>query len=96
MYALLGSDHILHFRISQRPSGTRLTLWELAAVPDNRVKPYLYMVNYYLETLEEAKGLLRQHLVLNGASGVGNLDLPHEGKVRIMPYPTWNSCEIVM
>ncbi|HEY9878509.1 MAG TPA: hypothetical protein V6D29_08635 [Leptolyngbyaceae cyanobacterium] len=94
MYAL-ASDHILHFRISQRPGGVKLTLWELAPAPENRLKPYLYLVNYHLNSLEEARGLLRQHLLINGANGVANLEIPAEGKVRIMPYPTWNSCEMM-
>lgn len=94
MYAL-ASDHILHFRISQRPGGVKLTLWELAPASENRIKPYLYLVNYQLNSLEEARGLLRQHLLINGASGVAKLEIPAEGKVRIMPYPTWNSCEMM-
>jgi hypothetical protein len=94
MYAL-ASDHILHFRISERPGGVRLTLWELAPSQADQLKPYLYRINYYLNSLEEARGFLRQHLLINGASGVAKLEIPFEGKVRVMPYPTWNGCEIM-
>lgn len=94
MYAL-ASDHILNFRISERPGGVKLTMWELSPEPVDQLKPYLYVVNYYLTSLEEAHGFLRQHLTINGASGVAKLDIPFEGKVRVMPYPTWNSCEII-
>lgn len=94
MYAL-ASDHVLHFRISERPGGVRLTMWEMAPNPKEQLKPYLYVINYYLDTLEEAQGFLRQHLMINGASGVAKLDIPFEGKVRVMPYPTWSSCEII-
>lgn len=94
MYAL-ASDHILHFRITERPGGVKLTMWELTPTATDQLKPYLYVVNYHLNSLEEARGFLRQHLMINGASGVARLDIPFEGKVRVMPYPTWNSCEII-
>lgn len=94
MYAL-ASDHVLHFQISERPGGVRLTLWELAPNKADQLKPYLYRINYYLNSFEEARGFLRQHLLINGASGVARLEIPSEGKVRVMPYPTWNGCEIM-
>ena len=94
MYAL-ASDHTLHYRIAQQPGSAKLALWELAQHPEDRQKPYLYLVNYTFKTLKEAEDTLKQHLLLNGVSGVIDGDIPSAGKVRIMPYPTWSSCEIM-
>jgi hypothetical protein len=94
MYAL-ASDHTIHYRIAKQPAGIRLTLWELARNAEGRQKPYLYLINYTFHDIEEAQNVLKQHLVLNGVSGVIDTNLPAAGKVRIMPYPTWSNCEIV-
>ncbi|ASC69102.1 hypothetical protein XM38_000280 [Halomicronema hongdechloris C2206] len=89
MYAF-ASEHTLHYQITNDTSGYRLSLWEMAAHPEGRPKPYLYRINYSLASWEEAQALLRQHLALNGMDCVSDLTLPRQGKVRILPHPTWS------
>ncbi|PSN20217.1 hypothetical protein C7271_03270 [filamentous cyanobacterium CCP5] len=91
MYAL-ASDHVLNYRITQQSAGSvRLTMWEMAKTIDKRSKkPYLYRINLYFDCEDAARITLKQHLALNGAVGVANLEVPLEGRVRIMPYPTWS------
>lgn len=94
MYAL-ASDHVLNYRITEQAGGFRLTMWEMAQSSEGRAKPYLYRINSCFESFEAAKSTLKQHLILNGATGVSSLEIPAEGKVRILPYPTWSSCELI-
>lgn len=94
MYAL-ASDHVLNYRITEQASGVRLTMWEMAQSIEGRPKPYLYRINCCFDNVESAKATLKQHLILNGATGVASLEIPTEGKVRILPYPTWSSCEVI-
>lgn len=94
MYAL-ATDHILNYRITEYSGGVRLTMWETSCASDDRRKPYLYRVHCFVENIEAARSALRKHLALNGASGVTSLEIPSEGKVRIMPYPTWGDCEAI-
>jgi len=89
MYAF-ASERILQYQITNDTGGCRLSLWEMAPHPEGRLKPYLYRVNYSLTSLEEAQALLRQHLALNGMDCVSDLNLPRQGKVRILPHPTWS------
>lgn len=94
MYAL-ASDHVLNYRITkQAGGGVRLTIWEMAKTPDERSrKPYLYRINLCFDCEDAARITLKQHLVLNGAAGMANLEVPLEGKVKIFPYPTWSGEE---
>ena len=94
MYAF-ARDHILHYRISQDTSGVRLTVWEIASRQAGRLKPYLYVLNYSFNTPEEAQLSLKRHLRLNGVSSITDGEIPNTGKIRIMPHPTWSSCEIL-
>lgn len=90
----LAFDHTIHYRITVKPTGVTLTFWEPALKTEERTKPYLYLANYAFSTEDEAKAMLKRHLVLNGANGVSSLNLPTEGKIRVMPYPTWPNCEV--
>lgn len=91
MYAL-ASDHVLNYQIApQTAGGVRLTMWEMARSPDKASrKPYLYRINLFFDCEDAARITLKQHLALNGATAVANLEVPLEGKVRIMTYPTWS------
>ncbi|MEM9906939.1 MAG: hypothetical protein AAF921_18125 [Cyanobacteria bacterium P01_D01_bin.44] len=42
-----------------------LKIWEPAAVDDNRLKPYFFMVNYSVPSMGEAKAILKQYMLHN-------------------------------
>lgn len=42
-----------------------LKIWEPAAVDDNRLKPYFFMVNYSVQSMGEAKAILKQYMLHN-------------------------------
>lgn len=82
------SQQLLHYKISIDSSGVRLRIWELALGPMAREKPYLYIINCRLNSLNKAKERLRQHLSLNGGLLEQDQDIPAIGQVKLMPYPT--------
>ncbi|WOD38587.1 hypothetical protein [Nodosilinea sp. E11] len=73
--------------------GVRLRIWESATYLDDSPSPYLYILNLRVNSLAEAKKRLRVHLALNGGTLATGQDLPHKGKVQLMPHPTWNGTE---
>ena len=88
MFAL-GTAHTIHYRVTAIETGVRLRLWEPASKTEQRVSPYLFMVNYVLATETEAKRVLNLYLEANGAKALIYSKLLSEGKIRIAPGPTW-------
>ncbi len=81
-------QHLLHYKISIEPGGVRLRMWELAVGSTSGGKSYLYIINYRLNSLDEAKDSLRQHLSLNGGILTQDQDLPPKGQITLVPHPT--------
>lgn len=81
-------QHLLHYKISTDSDGVRLRIWELATGPSTRDKAYLYIINYRLTSMNEAKDRLRQHLNLNGGILAQNQDIPSKGQIKLVPHPT--------
>ncbi|HIK44536.1 MAG TPA: hypothetical protein IGR64_06560 [Leptolyngbyaceae cyanobacterium M65_K2018_010] len=94
MYAL-AADHLLYYKISPEAGGFRLRLWETPAASTHREVNYLYILNFRVASVAEAKAVLAHHLALNGSALASDLtDLPKKGKIRLMAFPTWNGSNI--
>lgn len=52
----------LQYRITTIKEGILLSIWEPAGLTDERVKPFLYMVNHKLQSQIEAQMILRDYL----------------------------------
>ena len=85
----LGPAHTIHYRVTVLENGVRLRLWEPASKTEQRVSPYLFMVNYVLASEAEAKRVLNLYLQANGAKALLASKLSPEGKIKIAPGPTW-------
>ena len=88
MFAL-GTAHTIHYRLTVIEDDVRLRIWEPASTTDQRVSPYLFMLNYVLVSETEAKRVLNLYLQANGAKALISSKLASEGKIRIEPGPTW-------
>lgn len=88
MFAL-GSVHIIHYRLIEIEEGVRLRVWEPAPKNNQRLNPYLFMVNYVLTSETEAKKVLNLYLQVNGAKSLISSQLSPEGRIRVLPGPTW-------
>ena len=88
MFAL-ETAHTIHYRLTVIEDGVRLRLWEPAPKTNQRVSPYLFMVNYVLTSETEAKEVLNLYLEAHGARALISSKLLPEGKIRILPGPTW-------
>jgi hypothetical protein len=86
-------DHVLFYKIVTASDGVRLRIWESAEDVDSGSFPYLYILNLRVGSMAEAKRRLKQHLALNGGTLANGQDLPYKGKVKLMPYATWNGSE---
>jgi hypothetical protein len=89
----LDADHLLFYKIISAPDGVRLRIWEAATALDDSPSPYLYILNLRVGSLAEAKNRLKDHLALNGGTLSPSQDLPSKGKVKLMPFATWNGSE---
>jgi hypothetical protein len=93
MYAL-ATDHLLYYKITSEPSGLKLRIWETPDLVQDRHGAYLYVLNFRVADMAEARSILTRHLDLNGgALACDQAELPHKGKIRILAFPTWNSPE---
>lgn len=86
-------DHLLFYKIVPDADGIRLRIWESATDLDQSPSPYLYILNLRVGSMTEAKRRLKAHLALNGGSLSAGQELPHKGKVKLLPHPTWNGTE---
>ncbi|HSM83009.1 MAG TPA: hypothetical protein VLS96_15065 [Nodosilinea sp.] len=87
------ADHLLFYKITSETDGMKLRIWESAAAVDPGAAPYLYILNFRVKSMAEAKSRLKAHLAINGGTLVTGQELPQKGKVRLMPHPTWNGTE---
>jgi hypothetical protein len=88
----LTDDYAICYHLQRATSPIKLRLWEPpvpAARGQEQDLPYLYAVNFTFNTLQEAEAFLHEHLLSNGAFDVPETNFPEEGKVEILPYPTW-------
>ncbi|MFQ4137065.1 hypothetical protein PGN35_012170 [Nodosilinea sp. PGN35] len=83
-------DHLLFYKIVPDADGIRLRIWESATDLDQSPSPYLYILNLRVSSMAEAKKRLKAHLTLNGGTLAMGQELPHKGKVRLMPHATWD------
>ncbi|MGF1570131.1 MAG: hypothetical protein ACFCVD_19015 [Nodosilinea sp.] len=86
-------DHLLFYKISTEPDGVKLRIWESPATSTESSATYLYIINCRVRSIAEAKARLQSHLALNGGTLAMGEALPNKGKVRLMPFPTWNGTE---
>ncbi|MBD1872645.1 hypothetical protein H6F75_04055 [Nodosilinea sp. FACHB-131] len=86
-------DHLLFYKIVPDADGIRLRIWESATDLDQSPSPYLYILNLRVESMAEAKKRLKAHLALNGGTLSVGQELPQKGKVKLLPYPTWDGTE---
>lgn len=89
----LPGDYIVCYRLEEHLGQTKLRLWEpiLPSRPAaDTTAPYLYIINFTFRTTREAEVFLRNHLLSNGAFDVPESHFPQEGRVEILPFPTWN------
>ncbi|WP_008311467.1 hypothetical protein [Leptolyngbya sp. PCC 6406] len=86
----LAAEYAIYYKIVLEAGQIRLRLWEIAPDSQKNPYPYLYLVNYGFHHREEAEAFLREYLFLNGAFDVPERNLPPEGQVEILPFPTWN------
>ncbi len=87
------SDHVICYQFQPEVDRIKLRLWEPlsnVASKDPMSRPYLYMANLTFTTLHEAESFLHAHLLSNGAFDVPATNFPQEGKVTILPFPTWD------
>jgi len=92
-YSFTG-DYMIRYRLQIAPEQVKLQLWEppvLAHQESVPPLPYLYLANFTFNTVAEAEAYLRNHLLKNGAFDVPETNLPAEGEVAILPYPTWGN-----
>ncbi|MGB3137285.1 MAG: hypothetical protein WBG38_15730 [Nodosilinea sp.] len=82
-------DHLLFYKIITDTDGIRLRIWESATDLDQSPSPYLYILNLRVGSIAEAKKRLKTHLTLNGGTLATGQTLPYKGKVKLMPYATW-------
>jgi hypothetical protein len=93
MYAL-ATDHLLYYKITSEHSGLKLRIWETPDLAKDCHETYLYVLNFRVADMAEAKSILTRHLGLNGgALACDQAELPHKGKIRILAFPTWNAQE---
>lgn len=83
-------DHLLFYKIVPDADGIRLRIWESPTDLDESPSPYLYILNLRVGSMAEAKQRLKAHLALNGGTLAAGQELPHKGKVKLMPHPTWD------
>jgi hypothetical protein len=89
----LTDDYVICYRLQRETNPIKLRLWEppVPSLPSHEQDlPYLYAVNFTFKTLQEAEAFLHGHLLSNGAFDVPETDFPEEGKIEILPYPTWS------
>ena len=56
------TPHLLKYNIAPIEGGVVLSIWEPATKNEVRVKPFLYMVRYRLDSEAEATKILSQYL----------------------------------
>ena len=88
MFAL-GTAHTIHYRLTDMEDGVRLRVWEPAPKNTQRLNPYFFMVNYVLASEAEAQRVLNLYLQTNGSRALISAKLSPEGKIRVLPDPTW-------
>ena len=59
---LPSTPHLLKYNIAPIEGGVVLSIWEPAPKNEVRVKPFLYMVRYRLDSEAEATKILSQYL----------------------------------
>lgn len=87
-------DHEINYRIHPQLKYVRLTMWESAPLHLQSVTPYLYVLNYIVKSVEDARQAVRDYLFVNGVATADELDIPHHGRIRVLPYPTWSNFEV--
>ena len=88
----LKGDHAICYRFRYEMGYIKLRLWEPPTPDENRDSqrsPYLYAANLTFRTMQEAEAFLHGHLLSNGAFDVPETDFPKEGRIEILPFPTW-------
>lgn len=90
----LTEDYFICYRLVEETNCIRLRLWEpplpaKATADDFTEQPYLYALNFNFKHLREAEAFLRRYLLNNGALDVPATNFPEEGKISILPFPTW-------
>ena len=85
----LATDYAIHYKLTHQGGQVRLRLWEMHPHPQQAPQPYLYAVNYSFPRQSEAELFLREYLYVNGAFDVPDSDIPTEGAIAILPFPTW-------
>jgi hypothetical protein len=90
----LAADHAIFYRIQRSPGVVKLRMWEPHPHSVGGVSlPYLYAVNYTFQKVVDAEAFLREYLLVNGAFDVPDRNFPTEGRIEILPYPTWSGLE---
>ncbi|MFE4104871.1 hypothetical protein [Almyronema epifaneia] len=90
---VLDTDYTIHYRITESKGSFKLAFWEPAPRNEYRTQPYLFMANYVLRSIEEARDILKQYILMSGANSLPSTELPNHGKIRIFPHPTWSGQE---
>jgi hypothetical protein len=85
----LAADYAIHYKLTRQGGQVRLRLWEMHPNPQQAPQPYLYAVNYSFPRQSEAELFLREYLYVNGAFDVPDSNMPEEGAIAILPFPTW-------
>ncbi|MGP1386540.1 MAG: hypothetical protein ACTS2F_23480 [Thainema sp.] len=84
------TSHMLHYSIDQRPNGVYLRVWEPKSPTRQRPRPFLFAMNYILETEEEAYDLLHEYLFTAGADTQQLSRRERRGELYVVPDPTEN------
>lgn len=83
-------SHLLHYSIDQRPNGVYLRVWEPKSPTRQRPRPFLFAMNYILETEDEAYDLLHEYLLTAGADPQQLSRQQRRGELYVVPDPTEN------
>lgn len=82
------TNHMLHYTIDQRPNGVCLRVWEPKSPTRQRPRPFLFAMNYILETEDEAYNLLHEYLFTAGADPKQLSRQERRGELYVVPDPT--------
>lgn len=82
------SSHVVQYSINVTDRSVHLRLWEPKPATKERLRPFLFAVNYFMETEEEAYLFLQQYLSYAGMDASQLARRQRQGELYIVQPPT--------
>jgi hypothetical protein len=82
------TSHKIHYSIESLSQGIHLRIWEPKSATPRSPRPFMFAMNYMLQSEEEAYDLLEQYLIKSGANPLQVSPGKRRGELTVVAEPT--------